>query len=160
MTSFEKWALWLSTAVVGITGIVYGWMKYLMRTDDPYAVIHHPLQPLVLKAHVLAAPVLVFAVGAVYTRHVVRNWQAGRPRGRWSGASLVAVLVPMIVSGYLIQTLTSESWLFRIAMLHLAAGTVYLAAFAAHQVAGRLRPKSPERPEYDAATGAPPDPDA
>jgi uncharacterized membrane protein len=111
----------------------------------------------VLKAHVLSAPVLVFAVGAVYTRHIVRNWRSGRPEGRRSGLVTIGVVLPMVASGYLIQTLTSESWLFRIAMIHLAVGTVYLAMFAAHQVtAAKQRPSVRSR----AATDLPPDPDA
>jgi len=160
LNAFEKWTLWLSTAVVGITGIVYGWMKYLMRTDDPYAVIHHPLQPLVLKVHILTAPVLVFAVGAVFTRHVVRQWTSGRPRGRLSGATLVAVLLPMVVSGYLIQTLASETWLYRIAMLHIAASAIYLATFAAHQVIARRRQPAAGEAALEGGSGLPPDPDA
>jgi hypothetical protein len=153
VTAFEKWTLWSSSAVVGITGIVYGGMKYLMSSDDPFAVVHHPLQPLVLKVHLIAAPVLVFAIGAVYTRHIVRQWRSGGASGRRSGAGMAAVIVPMILSGYLIQTLTSESWLFWTAMAHIAAGTAYLAAFAAHQRSAARN----ARPEGRRGTG---DPDA
>ena len=124
MTAFEKWALWVSSVVVALTGVVYAWMKYLLTTDDPYAIVHHPLQPLVLKIHVLAAPVLVFALGAVYARHVVNQWQRGRVEGRRSGIATFAIIVPMIVSGYLLQTSTAPGWLFRLAMIHLSAGTL------------------------------------
>lgn len=139
MSPAEKWLLWLSSAAVAVSGGVYGWMKYVMRSDDPYAVVHHPLQPFFLKAHVLTAPVLVFAVGAVYTRHVVRQWRTGRPGGRASGVGTAAVLAPMIVSGYAIQTLTSESWLVRVAMVHLAASALYLGSFLAHQIGAARR---------------------
>ncbi|HEX4823622.1 MAG TPA: hypothetical protein VFV19_04890 [Candidatus Polarisedimenticolaceae bacterium] len=155
MTAFEKWTLWASSIVVGITGIVYGVLKYFMRSDDPYAVTHHPLEPWVLKAHVLAAPVLVFAVGAVYTRHIVRNWRTGRVLGRRSGIATIVVVLPMIASGYLIQTVTAASWLFWIAMLHIAAGLVYLATFAGHQ---RSTVRAPER--RSATSDFPADPDA
>ena len=69
--------------------------------------IHHPLQPLVLKLHVLSAPVLVFALGVVYTRHVVRQWRSGRSAGRSSGVGIVSTLLPMVLSGYLIQTVSA-----------------------------------------------------
>lgn len=154
MSVFEKWLLWLSTAAVAISGGVYGWMKYVMTSDDPYAVVHHPLQPFFLKLHVLSAPALVFAVGAVYTRHVLRQWRSGRTAGRVSGAGTFAVLVPMIVSGYAIQTLTSESWTFRVAMLHLAASALYLGGFAAHQVGAATRPSTRRDVEPDDGTDA------
>ena len=139
MSAFEKWLLWISTAVVAISGMAYGWMKYFVHSADPYAVVHHPLQPVALKVHVLAAPILVFTAGVVYTRHVVRLWRSGRPSGRRSGVTIVATLAPMILSGYLIQTLTSESWLFRVAMLHIAASLLYLAGLAIHQAGAKSR---------------------
>jgi hypothetical protein len=147
VTTFEKWALWVSTAAVGISGCVYGWMKYLLSSDDPYAIIHHPWQPFFLKLHLLTAPLLVFAFGPVYTRHIVRRWQSGRAEGRTSGAATLAVLVPMIASGYAVQTLTSESWLYRIAMIHVATGLLYLGGFAAHQLGAASRTREPSEPD-------------
>ena len=119
---------------MAVSGVGYGAMKYLVRSDDPFAVSHHPLQPLFLKAHVLCAPVLVFAVGMVFTRHVVSQWKSGRPFGRTSGIGIVATLVPMIFSGYALQTLTSDRWMFRVAMLHLAVSTVYLCGLFVHAI--------------------------
>jgi hypothetical protein len=157
LTPFEKWMLWVSSIVVGITGIVYGGMKYLMRSDDPYAAVHHPLQPWILKAHVLAAPFLVFAVGAVYIRHIVRNWRSGRALGRRSGIVTIVVVVPMIVTGYLIQTVTMPGWLLGIAIVHIVTGLVYLATFAVHQgsTAEARRPAGLPK-----GSEPPPDPDA
>jgi hypothetical protein len=143
VSTFEKWLLWSSTAAVAVTGIVFGWMKYFLATDDPYAVVHHPLQPLVLKLHVLSAPVLVFALGVVYTRHVVRQWRLGRARGRPSGIGIVTTLLPMVLSGYLIQTVSSESWLFRVAMLHVVASLAYLAVLLFHQAAAWRQARHP-----------------
>ena len=134
MTPLEKWLVWLSTSAVAVSGAVYGAMKYLMTSEDPYAVIHHPLQPFFLKAHVLCAPVLVFAVGMVYTRHVIRQWKSGRPFGRTSGIGIVATLVPMIFSGYALQTLTSDRWMYRVAMLHVLMSAVYLAGLVVHAI--------------------------
>ena len=162
MSAFERWLLWCSTAAVAVTGIVFGWMKHFLKSDDPYAVVHHPLQPLFLKLHVLAAPVLVFALGVVYTRHVVRQWRAGRARGRPSGIGIVATLLPMVLSGYLIQTVSSESWLFRVAMLHVGASLAYLAVLLVHQAAAWRASRRPAPREAAPLSGiaTPADPDA
>ncbi len=137
MTPFEKWLVWIASGAVGASGIAYGAMKYLLRSEDPYAVVHHPWQPFFLKLHVLTAPVLVFAVGVVFTRHVVKHWQSGRVASRGSGVAIVATLIPMILSGYLIQTLTSTSWIFRVAVLHMAASATYLGGVLVHEAIAR-----------------------
>lgn len=145
MSPFEKWLLWISTAAVAASGIALGVLKYFVTSDDPYAVVHHPLQPYLLKLHVLSAPALVFALGVVYTRHVVGQWRSGKRRGRPSGIGIVATLLPMVLSGYLVQTVSSESWLFRVSMLHIAASLAYLAVLLVHQVAAWRGPRL-ERP--------------
>ena len=82
MSPFQKWLV-LSSAIVGtVTGLVLGWMKYLMQPTDPWAVINHPLEPWVLKAHILAVPVLVFAVGMVAVDHIWKHYRAGVRSGR------------------------------------------------------------------------------
>lgn len=133
MTTTEKLLLWGSTALVGGTGLVYAWMKYLLTPADPYAAVHHPLQPLVLKIHLVAAPFLVFAVGLVFTQHIWKQLRSGLKRGRRTGTGTILTLVPMVLSGYLIQAVTSESWLWWLAAVHLTTGTLFVVGFAAHQ---------------------------
>src|SRR5262249_34490426 len=70
MTTLEKALVNLSSILVGLSGVVYAWMKYLMTTDDPYAVVNHPLQPWVLDLHLIAAPILVFSIGLIFMDHV------------------------------------------------------------------------------------------
>ena len=134
MTLFERLMLWISTAVMGLSGLIYAAMKYLMSTDDPYAVINHPLQPLFLKIHIVAAPAFVFAVGAVFMRHIWRQWRSGVARGRRSGLWSMLTIFPMILSGYLIQTVTLEGLLFWIIAIHLITGAIYLVGNGIHQV--------------------------
>ena len=139
MTWTEKVLLWSSTLVVGITGIAYAWMKYLLPPLDPYSPIHHPLQPLVLKIHLVGAPFLVFAVGLVFMQHIWGQFRAGLKRGRRSGIGTLVTLAPMVLSGYLIQTVTAESWLFSLAMVHLVTGSLFVLGFTSHQVSMWVR---------------------
>ena len=134
MNLFERVMLWGSTAAIALSGVVYAVMKYFMSTDDPYAVVNHPLQPLVLKIHIVAAPLFVFAVGAVFVRHIWKQWRSGVAQGRSSGLWLMLTIFPMVLSGYLIQTVTTESLLFWLVAIHLITGTIYIAGYAIHQV--------------------------
>ncbi len=135
MSRFERWAVWSTSVATFVTGVVYLWLKYFLASDDPFAVVNHPWQPWVLKLHILVAPLLVFAIGLIAVRHVWRHLQAGAAQGRRSGLLTLAMLVPMIATGYLIQAVTAEGWLRAMAWSHIGLGLVYGAALLAHQFA-------------------------
>lgn len=135
MTRFERWSVWVTSVVTLATGVLYLWMKYLVESRDPFAVINHPWQPLMLKLHILVAPLLVFSVGMVALRHVWRHMKSRERSGRWSGLVTVAVLGPMIISGYLIQAVTHLGWLRALVIAHIATGVVYSVGLLAHQFA-------------------------
>jgi len=139
MSRFEKTLLWLSAAATAATGSAYAWMKYFAVSDDPFAVANHPWQPWMLKAHIVAAPFLVFAIGMASAGHVGRHWRSGRPDGRRSGLGALAISAPMVVSGYLIQAVTHPGALWWIVATHLVTGFAYCAALAAHRSSRTLR---------------------
>jgi hypothetical protein len=135
MTRFERWSVWSSSVLTFVTGVLYLWLKYGLETDDPFAVINHPWQPIVLKIHILVAPLLVFSVGMVALRHVWRHLRSGSREGRRSGLITLATLGPMTATGYLIQAVTHEGWLRAMAWSHIGLGLVYGIGLLAHQFA-------------------------
>jgi len=129
-----------SVALVALSGLVYAWMKYAMGpVDDPFSAFHHPLQPRALHLHILAAPLLLLAVGMMARLHVVPRFVHGsqRNRGRRTGLTSIAVLLPMIASGYLLQTVTSEGWRSGLVWVHLGSGGVFLLTYLGHLVSAR-----------------------
>ncbi len=135
MTRFERWSVWTTSAATIASGAVYLWMKYFMVSDEPYAVINHPLQPWVLKIHILVSPLLVFALGLIALKHVAAHLRRKVKGGRRSGLLLAASAGPMVVSGYLIQVLTNEQWLRIAALTHILTGTLFALGAAAHWAA-------------------------
>jgi hypothetical protein len=135
--------LWSSSIATTATGIVYGWMKYLMTPADPWAAVNHPLEPLVLKLHIVTAPLLVFALGMVALRHAWMHFTLRVPVGRRSGITGALVAAVMIVSGYLIQVFTGSLVLAALAAAHVAAGLVYAAALVVHRVTVGARRVAP-----------------
>jgi len=133
MTRFEKWSVWLTSALTAITGVGYFWTKYVMVSDDPWAVIHSPLEPWFLRVHVVAAPALVFAVGMITTRHVWRHFRSRLRLGRRTGLSAAIALAPMILTGYLIQVITHPGWLRAMAWSHMGFGLLYIVGLGLHQ---------------------------
>lgn len=133
MTRFERWVVWISSITTVVTGVVYLWLKYVLVSDDPFAVVNSPWQGPVLKLHIVAAPTLVFAFGLVAVRHVWRHLRNRVSEGRLSGLAGVVALIPMIATGYLIQAVTDEGWLRALAWSHIGLGLLYAVAILCHQ---------------------------
>lgn len=145
MSRFEAWAIHLSTLLVGGTGLVYAWLRYVATPADPYAVAH-PLQPAAQHLHLLAAPLLVFAAGLIWREHVWAHFQRGVRARRRSGLGLLLTLVPMVASGYLLQAAVEPAWRSVWVGVHLGASGLWLAAYLGHlavAVRGRWRDRAP-----------------
>jgi len=142
VTPFERAMLWGSSLLVGVSGIVIAVMKYAMTSEDPYAIVNHPLQPVMLKVHIVSAPLLVFAIGIVFVKHIWEQWRSGLVRGRLSGSWTLWTFGPMVFSGYLIQALTHRGWLLAMVVVHLVTGGAFLVGFMGHQLAIWLWMKS------------------
>ena len=137
MSRFERWSVWSTTAGTLVTGVVYWWMKDMMTPVEPWAVINHPLQPWVLKAHILIAPLLVFSVGLITTRHIWQHFRSRVRKARKTGLIAALTLIPLVATGYLIQVVTAETLVRLLGWAHLGLGIVYSLDVAAHWPASR-----------------------
>lgn len=143
MSRFEAWLLHLGSVLVGGTGLVYAGMRYLAVPADPEAVVGHPWQPAVQHLHLLTAPLLVLAVGALFHAHAWTALRLGVRDGRASGLVLLASALPMIASGYLLQTAVDPGWRRLWVAVHLVSSGLWIAGHLAH-VARRLRGRPPD----------------
>jgi len=131
----KRWAVvlnHLACAFVGLSGIAYGVMKYFMAGADPDSRAGHPWQQPILKVHVLTAPFLIFALGLVFSGHALKRLREGEDPGRASGAGLLFLAAPLVLTGPLIQVLTGDAARQRTGWVHSALGVVYVLAYAAH----------------------------
>jgi len=133
VTRFERWFLYGSTIAAPVSGVVYFWMKRFVEPADPWAVVNHPLEPWALKAHVLTAPLMLFAVGLITTQHIVRSLRSSLPTGRRSGVIATLAFGPLVLTGYLIQTVTNPAALAVLVWTHLALGATCAAALVTHR---------------------------
>lgn len=160
MSRFERWGIWATTLLVTVTGSVYLVMKYFMEPADPWAVVSHPLEPWMLRAHIVVAPFFVFAVGLITVNHVWRHLRSGVRWARASGLVAAATLAIMVLSGYLIQVITGEGWLEAMVILHITSGYLFLAAMGVHEWRTRSTPGAAEmrrrRRTWPAAAGQSP----
>lgn len=132
MSRWEKWLSHLSTVVVSVSGIVYLWMKYFMTTDDPFALVNHPLQPSMMSVHVLAAPVLTFMLGLIVNSHARKKLASPARSNRVSGLVALSSFPVMVLSGYLLQISTNEL-LTKVSLgLHLVTSGAFALTYAVH----------------------------
>lgn len=136
MTRTEAWLNHVANALVGGTGLVYGWARYFGEPADEFALAH-PWQPHAQHLHVLFAPLLVFAGGLIWSRHVWSRVRSGFEPRRPTGLLLAASLFPMIASGYLLQIAVEETWRTVWVWIHVAVSCVWLAGYGVHQLSSR-----------------------
>jgi uncharacterized membrane protein YidH (DUF202 family) len=146
MRNWEAWIIRVGFGLASASGIVFGAMKYFLSGSNPDSRLGHPWQPAVLAAHVLAAPVAVFAMGLLLRGHTLPRLKRGEPEGRTSGLSLAAAGMPLVFSGYLVQVLTGEALRKWTGWIHAALGLLFALAFLMHMPASRPPDDSPEAP--------------
>lgn len=134
MNRLESWMMHISTILLTVTGLLYAWMRYLMEPVDPFSVVNHPWEPYMLHIHILAAPVLVLGFGIIFHGHILFKKAAGSRTAKRSGLILIPTFTIMVLSGYLLQVVTSD---FRKALvgIHLVSGGFWALFYIGHQLA-------------------------
>lgn len=152
MSRGEAWSLHVSNVLVGGTGVVYAWMRYLAEPEDPFAVVNHPLQPLVQHLHILVAPLLVFVAGVIFKNHVWSRVVSGFKPRRRMGLTLGLTLVPMVVSGYLLQTTGDPAWNTIWVWVHVTTSALWVLGYALHLLTPRPQKPVPARAPAEPGT--------
>lgn len=146
MKAWEARVIRWCFALASASGVAYGVMKYLLAGSDPDSRVGHPWQPAILAAHVLAAPVAVFAMGLLLRAHALPQLKRGEPEGRGTGLALTAIGIPLVFSGYLVQVFTGEALRKGSGWTHAALGVVFALAFVLHVPGSRPPEDAPEPP--------------
>jgi hypothetical protein len=131
----KRWEAWWNHAAivaVSVSGVTYGIFKYFVPGSDPDSRIGRPLQPALLKAHILVAPLAVFAIGLIFRRHALARIQAGESYGGRTGAVMLWLLLPLAMTGYLIQIFVDTTPVRAAGWSHAALGVCFLLGYAFH----------------------------
>jgi hypothetical protein len=124
--------LHLTVALTAITGVVFAVMKYLMRSDDEFSVVNHPLQPHMLAIHVVVAPAVLFVLGWTFSNHILPKYRFGNGKNRRSGVIAALLIVPMALSGYLLQVSVNETLREVMAWAHWITSGVFAVTYVVH----------------------------
>jgi uncharacterized membrane protein YidH (DUF202 family) len=140
MTRTQRLWLHLSLGLTTLTGVTFAWMKYFLVSNDEFAVVNHPLQPHMLAAHVVIAPLLLFILGWTFSNHMLPKYRFGDQK-RVTGIASMALIIPMTLSAYLLQIATNESLRKAMATAHWIASGLFVLGYVAHL----FKPRNQER---------------
>jgi hypothetical protein len=129
--------LHLTVALTAITGVVFAVMKYFLESGDEFSVVNHPLQPHMLASHVLVAPAALFILGWTFSNHIVPKLRFGDGTNRRTGIAQSLLIVPMALSGYLLQVSVDETLRQTMAWAHWVTSGVFVIGYLIHLRRGR-----------------------
>ncbi len=141
MSRAQLFWLHLSLALTAATGIVFAVMKYFLESSDEFAVVNHPLQPHMLAAHVVISPLALFVLGWTFSNHMLPKYRFS-DESRKSGTASMLLIVPMTLSGYLLQIATNDTVRQSMAVVHWIASGLFVIGYVGHLIIGR-------RPQVD-----------
>ncbi len=136
MTRWERWVFNTLHTVVALTGVVYFYMQYLLPADDPFSVINHPWQPLMLGIHVVLAPVFVLVFGMVLRLHILKKLLSNNPSARRSGWFSLVSFTGMALSGYLLQVAPNLFLVHVMLVMHVSTSLLFLVGYSTHLFLG------------------------
>jgi hypothetical protein len=137
VTRLQLFWLHLTVALTAITGVVFAVMKYFLKSDDPFSVVNHPLQPHMLATHVVVAPFVLFFLGWTFSNHILPKYRFGNGKNRKTGIATALLIVPMALSGYLLQVSVNETLRDAMAWAHWITSGVFVIGYVIHLINGR-----------------------
>ena len=137
MSKLQLFWLHLTVALTAITGVVFAVMKYILKSADEFAVVNHPLQPHMLAIHVVAAPFALFILGWTFSNHILPKYRFGNGKNRRSGIAQSLLIIPMALSGYLLQVSVEEALREAMAWAHWITSGVFVIGYLIHLINGR-----------------------
>jgi hypothetical protein len=130
-------ALYATIAALVLSGAWWLWahfadVLFASRSDELQRLAQ---EALALKVHGAAAFAILLALGAMGAYHVRRGW--GLRRNRGSGSMVVGVCAVMVVTGYALYYLVTDTSRTPVSLLHWGLGLAFVPLLIAHIALGR-----------------------
>jgi hypothetical protein len=121
VTPLQKRILYLVTALLWLTGMVWLYFRYISPNQDEFGPQTHPAQHMVLIVHGAAAFAFCAILGATLY-HVRPGWK--KKKHRSSGLMLISMCILLITTGWGLYYIGDESGRNINSLIHSAAGAV------------------------------------
>lgn len=149
----RRWLTYGIGAGLWASGALWLGYHYFLKVHTIFGLAENPLTHWWLAAHGLFAFASLWLFGLLWGQHIVGAWKTGRHR--ITGSLLFAVLIVLIVTGYLLYYAGGDETQTIVAILHWVIGLAVPAPFLLHrlyrQVPLRSRP-APSDMDHDGET--------
>jgi hypothetical protein len=126
----QKWCIYGCWAALLLTGLLWLAFHYFVVVHNDFGEGYHPLESWWLKSHGLAAMAMLVLFGTMMPVHIRKAWRAGE--SRWTGASMVAVMAVLALTGYALYYFGGEETRPWISSVHWIVGLAGLPTVLIH----------------------------
>lgn len=123
------------TALLLASGLAWLVFDAMFTVENEFGPVKHPLQAWMLRVHGAFAMAMLVAFGALLPNHVRPFWSARR--NRRAGVVLLALVLGLALTGYLLYYLGDEAWRVLTARIHWIGGVALALAFPPHMAFGK-----------------------
>jgi hypothetical protein len=141
---WHQGAVYGATAALAVSGIIWLVLHYFLAVPGEYGPQIHPLEPWMLRLHGAAAMAGLIIYGSLLPVHIRRAWSIRR--NIVLGIGLVAVMLLLTVTGYLLYYSGDENTRPLISAAHWILGLVVPALLVWHIISGRMQTRVSETP--------------
>jgi len=127
-----RFALYATIAVLVASGLGWLFAHYVGSIDDLRRLA---VEAWMLKLHGAAAFAMLIAVGAMSAHHARRGWLLARNRA--SGTLVIALLAALIVTGYALYYVVTDTTRAPVSIAHWVVGFALVPMLIAHIALGR-----------------------
>ncbi|MEQ1880873.1 MAG: DUF4405 domain-containing protein [Burkholderiales bacterium] len=137
---WHQWAVYLATGALVVSGILWLMLHYFFTGKGEFGPTIHPLETWMLRAHGAAAMAGLIVYGSLLPVHIRRAWAIRR--NIVLGVGLVALMLLLTVSGYLLYYAGGEETRPVISAVHWIIGLAAPALLVWHIVSGKIQTRS------------------
>ena len=141
---WHQGAVYGATAALAVSGIIWLVLHYFLAVPGEYGPQIHPLEPWMLRLHGAAAMAGLIIYGSLLPVHIRRAWSIRR--NIVLGIGLVAIMLLLTITGYLLYYSGDENTRPVISAVHWILGLAVPALLAWHIVSGRMQTRVSETP--------------
>jgi hypothetical protein len=128
-----RWQIWLLTssgAALWLTGGLWLLLHHYGQVQGNFGPETHPLEPWMLRLHGLALIPVLLGAGGLMVAHIPRGWHY--PHQRVAGVVLGVLLLTLILTGYLLYYVSSDSLRSWSSFIHWVLGLALPVIFIWH----------------------------
>jgi len=128
----RRWTIYAVGLGLWLSGALWLIFHYFEQQKTEFGPAPHPLEHWWLALHGLFGFAALWTFGMLWSSHVVGAWKT--KRHRVSGSIVFAVLLILIVTGYLLYYLVGDESLSLVALAHWAIGLALPIPFLWHRL--------------------------